>query len=188
MTFVSLQHVLGDAYVVKSSEIGSTAPTHTRTQLAHLLNPGDLALGFDIRSANLNEEHYEKFEQANAGKYPDVILVKKYYGDKATRNRRRRWKLRRLRMGEDGSAASADGRDYYDFMEDLEEDPMLRANVNIYKDSKKVESEMAVDEDDFADGEEVPQVTLQEMLDDLVLEDWANCLQFFVFLLYKLMN
>lgn len=74
-------------------------------------------------------------------------------------------------MGEDGSATSADGRDYYDFMEDLEEDPMLRANVNIYKDSRKVESEMAVDEDDFADGEEVPQVTLQEMLDDLVIED-----------------
>ena len=40
------QHVLADAWVVKSSELGMTEDTiHCRTYLGHLLQPGDVALG-----------------------------------------------------------------------------------------------------------------------------------------------
>ena len=70
-------------------------------------------------------------------------------------------------------------------MADLEEDPDLRQNVNVYKDAKKIavdtESEVA-----DSDQEAFPQITLAEMLDDLVLEEmdswyirfvifWINC-------------
>ena len=43
---LNLQHVLADAWVVKSSELGRNEDTiHCRTHLGHLLQPGDIALG-----------------------------------------------------------------------------------------------------------------------------------------------
>lgn len=69
-------------------------------------------------------------------------------------------------------------RDYNEFLNDLEEDPQLRQNVNIFKDSSKL---IPVDVNDGIDPS-VPRITLEEMLDDLVLEDdemgeeiWVNC-------------
>lgn len=53
-------------------------------------------------------------------------------------------------------------------MIDLEEDPEMRQNINIYKDTKKMQ--MAVDVNDMADPS-VPQITLKEMLDYLVIAD-----------------
>lgn len=52
-------------------------------------------------------------------------------------------------------------------MDDLEEDPQLRQNVNIFKDLSKT---MPVDTNDMADPS-LPRITLEEMLDDLVLDD-----------------
>lgn len=60
------------------------------------------------------------------------------------------------------------GYEYNDFLEDLEEDPELRKNVNVYKDASKVAGQMAVDDQDsVADSQDIPQITLAEMLDDL---------------------
>lgn len=53
-------------------------------------------------------------------------------------------------------------------MDDLEEDPEMRTRVNIYKDSRK--QAIPVDENDM-DDPNAPQITLEEMLDDLVLDD-----------------
>lgn len=58
--------------------------------------------------------------------------------------------------------------DYNEFLEELEEDPEMRQNVNIFKDAKK--QAIPVDTDDMADPM-LPQITLEEMLDDLVIED-----------------
>lgn len=52
-------------------------------------------------------------------------------------------------------------------MDDLEEDPELRQNVNVFKDSSKM---IPVDTNDM-DDPSIPRITLEEMLDDLVLED-----------------
>lgn len=156
---------------MKSSEIGSTEPSHTLTHLGHLLNPGDLILGFDLANANLNEPNYEKYERSHQGKIPDVIIVKKYYGDRTVRHRRRQWKLKQLTT-EQGSVDGDNRGDYLALMDDLEEEPMLRQNVNIYKDEMKISSQMAVDEDDEENiDHSCPQITLQEMLDDLVIRE-----------------
>ena len=53
-------------------------------------------------------------------------------------------------------------------MDDLEEDPEMRQRVNIFKDAKK--QQMPVDVNDMADPA-LPVITLEEMLDDLVLDD-----------------
>lgn len=60
-------------------------------------------------------------------------------------------------------------RDYNEFLDDLEEDPQLRQHVNIFKDATKP---IPVDINDGMDPSE-PRITLEEMLDDLVLEDDA---------------
>ena len=56
-------------------------------------------------------------------------------------------------------------RDYNDFLDDLEEDPMFRQNVNIFKDENKI----PVDTDEIDPS--LPRITLAEMLDDMVIED-----------------
>lgn len=122
----------------------------------------------------------------NRENMPDVVLVKKMYADKSVRNRRRKFKLRHLDA--DGMDVTSVNRDYTDFLEDLEEDPAFRQNIvcsflpfeiivalltlayfyqNIYKDERKVGFAVEVGEPD----EEIPQITLQEMLDDLHIGD-----------------
>ena len=125
---------------------------------------------FDLKNSNVNDENLDKMP---ADKIPDVILVKKVYGEKSLRNRKRKWKLKFLNdelHRETGSVTSTGNDDYNDFLADLEEDPELRQNVNVYKDAKKIavdtESEVA-----DSDQEAFPQITLVEMLDDLVLEE-----------------
>ncbi|OWA50284.1 60S ribosomal export protein NMD3 [Hypsibius exemplaris] len=164
------KHVVADIWVMKSSDLGkSDAPQYcTRSHLGHLLHPGDSVMGFDLANANVNEEHFEKYEkrQLKKDRLPDVILVKKVFADRNTRKRARQWKLRRLRK-ENGSVTdgSAEGNDYQDFLEDLEEDANFRQGVNIYKDP----TAMPVDEDDQDEG--VPKITLQEMLEGLNLAE-----------------
>ncbi|VDI14121.1 nonsense-mediated mRNA decay protein 3 [Mytilus galloprovincialis] len=89
------------------------------------------------------------------------MLVKKIFGNKNSRNKKRKWKLKHLHDDLHADTSSNE-RDYTDFLEDLEEDEAFRKNVDIYKDADK----LAVDADD-TDDEECPQISLQEMLDDL---------------------
>lgn len=60
--------------------------------------------------------------------------------------------------------------DYNEFLEDLEEDEDMRNKINIYKDSRKQKLQIPVDTDDM-DDPSMPQITLEEMLDDLVIDD-----------------
>lgn len=56
-------------------------------------------------------------------------------------------------------------RDYHEFLDDLEEDPAMRQNVNIFRDKT-----IPVDVDDM-DDPSAPRITLEEMLDDLDIQD-----------------
>lgn len=49
----------------------------------------------------------------------------------------------------------------------MEGDPQLRQNINIFKDASKI---MPVDTNDMVDPS-IPRITLEEMLDDLVIDD-----------------
>ena len=51
-------------------------------------------------------------------------------------------------------------------LQDLEEDPELRTNVNIYRDPNKV----AVDDSELEDDDGVPRITLAEMLDEMTID------------------
>lgn len=167
----SEKHALADVWVVKSSELGLSDPIHCKTHLGHLLKPFDEVLAFDLKNSNVNDSNFEKLQgKANATEI-DVIIVKKFYGSKAERKAQRAWKLRRM-VNEDRQMLiqQTDGNngDFEEFIEDLEEDPLSRQAVNIYKDKAKAVT-YAVDADE--QDPSVPRITLAEMLDDLVMED-----------------
>ena len=60
--------------------------------------------------------------------------------------------------------------DYERFLEELEEDPEMRAKVALYKDPTYVARPREEDTMTETDGEEPPQVPLEELLDELTLE------------------
>lgn len=84
---------MSDVWLTKASELGINDNTiHTKTHLGHLLKPGDSVRGYNL-DANINDVHYEKL---NKDRVPDVVLVKKFYGDHSDRRNERLWKLKHL--------------------------------------------------------------------------------------------
>lgn len=154
---------------MKTSEMTSSSggqQYHTKTHLGRLLNIGDTALGFDLVNANINDENYDAIK---TDELPDVILVKKLYGDKLKRHKNRKWRLNRLPVDKDSaSVATIEDKDYLDFLEDLEEDPKARENVNIIKDRRKLD---APDKEAGEDDEAYPKIDINEMIDDLKIDD-----------------
>ncbi|XP_008556831.1 60S ribosomal export protein NMD3 [Microplitis demolitor] len=167
---ISNKHVIAEVELVRASELGLTENyIYARTHLGHLLKEGDSALGYALADSNINDANFEKL---SANEIPDVILVKKFYGhDKLARRRARVWKLKHLAEG----SMATDNEEYNEFLEELEENPETRQNVNIYKDSRKV---IPVDSNDLALDPSIPQITLEEMMDDLVIvedSDMTEC-------------
>jgi len=159
---LSQKHVLADAWVARMQDLGvNDCQYHCRTHLGHLLKTGDTALGFDFTSSNVNDENLSRM---NAERVPDVILVKKSYGDKKKRHRRRNWKLKGLDKDVTGIDQDSLDGDYDAFLGDLEEDKTYRQHVNIYVDR---DHKGASEDDD----DEPPRISLQEMLEDLHLEE-----------------
>lgn len=169
---LSYKFLLAEVCVSKSSEIGLPGcQRYCRTHLGHLLKPGDSVLGFDLSNSNVNDENLAKLREDYV---PDLILVKKSYGEKRKRRQKRVWTLKYLpkESGEEAGSDSMD-QDYDDFLADLEEDVILRQSVNIYKDParlKKLRKDVSAPaaEDPL---DETPYISLAEMLDDLCLDE-----------------
>ncbi|XP_064093527.1 60S ribosomal export protein NMD3-like [Macrobrachium nipponense] len=157
---ISNKHQVSEVWIQRSNEVGSDNMIFCRTHLGHLLNPGDTVMGFDLRLSNVNDDNMDKMKEDDM---PDVVLVKKVYADKSTRNRRRRWKLKHLGVDDD---VGSQNNDYTDFLEDLEEDPQYRAKFNIYQKDKEIPASGFESEN-----EDLPQVGLEEMLQDLNVDD-----------------
>jgi nonsense-mediated mRNA decay protein 3 len=178
---------------------------HTRTHMGAILQPGDSAMGYHLTSANFNSD---AFADVPTHFIPDVILVKKAYPNRRKKSKARNWKLRSMakEAGEEGETSSARGaigrmggrdskkveEDYELFLRDLEEDPEMRAAVNLYKAAdvkmgdeekdgkktkKKVQYAMDVDEttgtshdetdDERGEAEnDFPEVRLEELLEE----------------------
>ncbi|CAD1475981.1 unnamed protein product, partial [Heterotrigona itama] len=161
---ISHKHVIADVWLVRSSDLGLNENLiHTRTHLGHILKPGDTVLGYALSESNINDEN---FEMLNKDVIPDVILIKKNYTqDRTARRRMRAWKLKH--MIQETDSMDTDNNDYYEFLEDIEEDPEMRQNINIFKDSRK---SIPVDTNELSDPS-YPQISLEEMLEDLAIDD-----------------
>jgi len=56
------------------------------------------------------------------------------------------------------------GRNYEEFLRDLEEDPEMRSQINLYKAAEPQES-MQTDGTDIEEDDEFPDVAIDELLD-----------------------
>ncbi|GAB6025122.1 ribosome-binding protein [Chamberlinius hualienensis] len=149
---VSQKLIIADAYVVRPSELGVTEVyDHCKTHLGHILKTGDSVSCFDLANANINDPNFEKMKVDGL---PSVVIIKKMYGDKFARQKRRKWKLKHI------IDDIEDNEDFFDFIDDVDEDPKLRQDFNIYKDPAKFNVESDAEDD-------MPKVSLEEMLDDL---------------------
>ncbi|KAJ0586193.1 putative ribosomal export protein Nmd3 [Helianthus annuus] len=167
------KYVMADAQVARVSDFGKNDTMFmVRTHLGHLLNAGDYALGYDLHAANSNDMEIDKYKGLVM---PEVILVKKSYEEtrQKKRGKPRAWKLKSLPIEVDASdtRGRADeekmNKEYEQFLRDLEEQPELRFNISLYRNKEYQPSEMA----SVTDGEDVPSVPLEELLDDLKLSD-----------------
>ncbi|XP_057770610.1 LOW QUALITY PROTEIN: uncharacterized protein LOC130990388 [Salvia miltiorrhiza] len=143
------RYTLADAHVARVSDFGKNDRRFiVRTHLGNRLSAGDYALGYDLYGANINDMELEKYKNLNI---PDVILIKKSYGQKR-QGKSRSWKLKSLNMEVDHGAKDKMNSEYEQFLRDIEENPDLRFNLSLYRNN----------------GEEV-QVPLEELLADLDL-------------------
>uniref|UniRef100_A0A0E0R2T7 60S ribosomal export protein NMD3 n=1 Tax=Oryza rufipogon TaxID=4529 RepID=A0A0E0R2T7_ORYRU len=166
ITIDGSRYQLAYAQVARVSDFGKNDTMFTvRTHLGHLLNPGDLALGYDLYGANLNDDDMDTAMMRHS--LPEVILVKKSF---AKRPRTRRWKLKRLPMEED-AVNKAKGElekradEYEEFLRDLEHNSDIRFQIDLYKD-EDYRSEMA-----STIGDDVPTMPIEELIEDLSLGD-----------------
>merc|ERR1719487_2100144 len=90
-------------------------------------------MGYNITSINVCGAHTEALEDMNQ----DVVLVRKVY--KKSKGGRE-WALQRLQKerdeGWDADEEKLD-KDMEDFKDDLEQDPAMRAGINVYRDPRK---------------------------------------------------
>lgn len=177
---------LAEALVARVQDFGrNDTQLFARTHLGQLLKAGDTVLGYDVQGANMVDPELDTYKGLTL---PDVILVRKSY---AARRRARRekgtaaaraWTLRRLNVAaaEDAVGKDAPGvrnaeekraADEEAFLEELEEDPELRARIALYRAkhahqaAQRLPSSLGID----SDGEEIPEVPLEELLDELAL-------------------
>ncbi|KAJ6637763.1 60S ribosomal export protein NMD3, partial [Pseudolycoriella hygida] len=152
---ISRKHVVSDVWLVKAAELGINENTiHTKTHLGHILKPGDSVMGYNLLDSNINDVNFDKLDKS---KVPDVVIVKKHYGDSTGRRNNRNWKLKHL--PEEETNLDKSHKDYNEFLEDLEEDPQFRKNVDIFRATRE---QIPVDTNDM-DDPSVPRITLEEM-------------------------
>merc|ERR1711871_144489 len=85
----------------------------------------------------------------------------------------RRGKDRKARRERD--ALARDQMDFESFLQDLEEDPELRSRVNLYKDEKKLNSQLQAeqqggnneDDDDDMLEDDFPEIQMDELLESM---------------------
>mmetsp|Transcript_30551 Transcript_30551/g.98782 ORF Transcript_30551/g.98782 Transcript_30551/m.98782 type:complete len:588 (-) Transcript_30551:258-2021(-) len=181
---------LAEVTVARRDEFGVNDRTfRSLTHLGNVLRVGDFVWGYAVDASPLPTE----VSQHDAEQLPEVVLVKKSYSERRRKPRRRAWKLQSLQKEEDESEwtvqrgrkidSSKQEQEYEEFMQDLEEDPGMRAQINLYKDSaameaqaraakKRVQQSSAGPESESegdADDEDFPEVGLEELLDELTL-------------------
>jgi nonsense-mediated mRNA decay protein 3 len=179
--------LLADVQVARVADFGvNDVILSGRTHLGRHLSAGDTALGYDLASLQIVDPELEKYRRGT--QLPDVLLVKKSYQEKRRKRRAkgqgRGWKLQRMDVAEDesgGHGAKAGAReaeraaqDEELFMQELEEDDEVRAQVQIFRDPDAVPraatggagGDPAEEE---SDDDDVPEVPIESLLDGLTL-------------------
>jgi nonsense-mediated mRNA decay protein 3 len=131
--------------LIKSSEY--TNPSRREyivsTHLGEFLNFNDTVMCYDL--GDMAHADLEQFDNSHKTKLPDVVIVKKSYPRVRRRQQKRIWKLERMdiemtdandeprRGKKKAEKESKNDAEYNEFLNDIEEDPELRQNINLFK-------------------------------------------------------
>ncbi len=175
------KQALANVIVARASDFGRNSVTfNVRSHLGNILKSGDVVLGYDLSTANYNNDDFEAFSQRTD--VPDIVLVRKSYAH-LRKNGRRNWALKEMIIDADdnekpsSAKSAAPDADYQRFMEELEEDPEMRAQVNLYRNpaaramgNEASSSAMEVIESGAEDAD-VPRIAIEDLLEDLSIND-----------------
>lgn len=161
---------LADIEIARTCDLGQNDQRITvKSHLGNVLRPGDKVLGYDITAVNVGSSYTESLEDM----IQDVVLVRKVY-----KKSKREWALRRLQKDRDEGWNADEEKldnDMEDFKEDLEQNPAMRAGINLYYDPRKADTSsttnVAADGSDDDDEEDRPEVPLAELLEGLRLDE-----------------
>ena len=200
----SRKHELADVWLVPTEKFGTVDEStwiHTRTHLGKLFNCGDLCLGFDVQNSNVSESHFDTYmTKLGSDSLPDVIIVKKAYGNNLKRHKRREWKVKKLDIDEGGEDSDDEnnnqkyGRkaqnqhhaknidlnneeDLLEFYNEIEEDAELRQKVAIYKDEEKIRRNKQRMENGGFETENDDEETLPDDVPEIGLEEMLEDLE-----------
>lgn len=181
------RYLLSEATVARASDLGSNDITYfTKTHLGGILHVGDSVLGYHLAGTQFNNPQYDAIENSNqyGSTIPDVVLIKKHYV-RSKKTKSRNWRLKRMarEYEEEATAPNANvpmnkrqeqeqarmEQDYEMFLRDVEEDQELRQTLDLYKVRQQQAMHDQMDEGDEemdGDGEAVPRINMEELLDD----------------------
>ena len=135
-----------------------------RSHLGHILKPGDHCEGYDMRRVNLSGSNDEVVESDHV----DVVIARKIWPSKKTK--KRNWTLKRLKAEKQQDVdTDKEDADMEEFKRDLEMNPEMRREINLYKAKNAFNNTglAAIDEDATSE----PDIDLAELLNDMNLNE-----------------
>ena len=176
---------LAEVEVAKVDDMGCNNNTYFGyTHIGHLLDCGSRVFGYLTESSVYNDNDLTSLKGKSL---PSFVLVQKSYPKRRKQKKARYWKLKSLAKEEDQLLRKAEAKkketEYEEFLNELEEDPEMRQEINLYKaeNAEEIIKERAQepnedmkdsDEEDEGDGEDekdFPEVKIEELLEDLNL-------------------
>lgn len=113
---------------------------NVKTQLGDILKPGTVVLGYDLTTLNFSTDYVQMKN------VPEIVLLKR----QVDRNQRKRiWKLKRMEQEgimvdenptnkKKNKKIEKEQNDFEEFLEDVELNPDMRTNINLYKDQEAI--------------------------------------------------
>jgi len=158
---------LAEATVARASDLGRNDITfNTVTHLGNILQHGDTVAGYDLSTINVNDTDMDSLKGKSLRS--DVVLIKKVYPERRRQVKKRHWGLSKLEIeAEEGHRNDEQKkmRNMEEFMRDLEEDPEMRSQIDLFRVPGVAAPHVAVNGDMEEEGENFPEVKMEELLD-----------------------
>ena len=119
-----------------------------KSHLAEVIKPGDIYLGYDLRTINLDSEN-SAYLEANINKLPDVILARKKINVDVKDK-----KLKRLFEGKNKKENKEEKNDMMEFIEEINDEKDLKDNIineNLDENNNNEKKNDDIKEDDKKD-------------------------------------
>lgn len=175
--------------IARATDLGVNEITYTvNCHLGEILNYNDTVLAYDLEEAS--SPHLDEFLQNTKRTIPEIVIIKKAYPRYRKKAKKRNWKLKHMTKKEEAEDAGETQdkkaakknrhnnlearqakdhqKDYEMFLQDLEEDPEFRSQINIYEEGsikevqkmdEQFQKEAQEEDDDWESVEEMPGVT-----------------------------